>query len=277
MEAEKRTKNVTIYATETATVMPSNSQPVLGGVKSGTTRKATTQTTVVVMVGTGNADDNACYIKLSHVADAKTSHGAPSEYPTCGDQPPSEPPSPPSPPPPSPSPPPPSPSPPPPSPSPPPPSPSLPPPLRRLRLPMRPIQWGRWSKELVVTTTSTRMRSLAELDFTRVRGPTGGITVARCVQRSTPTGYPSDTIYFQFLDDYSGDTSECVTNAECHDLCRRWDPCRGYEIKVHSTLTRRCELWIRPNWRQFARLVPNRIRGRQPGTRQIPAQPMLAR
>ena len=200
----------------------------------------------VVMVGTGNADDNACYIKLSHVADAKTSHGAPSEYPNCGDQPPSEPPSPPSPPPPSPSPPPPSPSPPPPSPSPPSPAPSLPPPAAPPSPdapdPMGPVEQGACRHY--------------NFDTNAESGGTGFYSGSRPNWRDYggqvrptvyPTGYPTDTIYFQFLDDYSGDTSECVTNAECHDLCRRWDPCRGYEIKVHSTLTRRCELWIRPN------------------------------
>ena len=198
MEAEKRTKNVTIYATETATVMPSNSQPVLGGVKSGTTRKATTQTTVsswwapetlTTMLATSSSA--TLQMQKPHMAHrANTRIAATSRLRSRPARPrhhrrrprhhrrrprhhrrrPRR---------------------------------LLPRPrcrrLRRLRLPMRPIQWGRWSKELVVTTTSTRMRSLAELDFTRVRGPTGGITVARCVQRSTPRVTPPTRSIFNFL------------------------------------------------------------------------------
>jgi len=71
-------------------------------------------------------------------------------------------------------------------------------PLRPLH-PTHPIQWGRWSKGLVATTTSPRIRSLEELDFTRVRRPTGGITVARCVQRSTPRVTPPTQSFFNFL------------------------------------------------------------------------------
>ena len=192
MEAEKRTKNVTIYATETATVMPSNSQPVLGGVKSGTTRKATTQTTVsswwapetlTTMLATSSSA--TLQMQKPHMAHrANTRIAATSRLRSRPARPrhhrrrprhhrrrPRR---------------------------------LLPRPrcrrLRRLRLPMRPIQWDRWSLEAVVTTTSTRIRSLQTTAFTRVRGPTGGITVARCVQLwSTPRVTPPTPSFSKFL------------------------------------------------------------------------------
>ena len=232
MEAEKRTKNVTIYATETATVMPSNSQPVLGGVKSGTTRKATTQTTVSSWWAPETLTTMLATSSSGHVADAKTSHGAPSEYPNCGDQPPSEPA-----------------------------QPALATTAVALAttavaLATTAVALAAFSRALAAAACGASVsrcarsngaggaRSLSSLQLRHecgvwrnwillgfeaqlagLRWPGGRPTVY-------PTGYPTDTIYFQFLDDYSGDTSECVTNAECHDLCRRWDPCRGYEIKV---------------------------------------------